>query len=176
MTACRPDEGRHGQLVRAAIRHRPQCGALQLFADRLRGVADALDPYLVCTQILDAVVDLAHQLREHRQVARRIALGVSFSGGSSMSRTLAEPSASTDDLRDATMAVFERLGLERARVRGVSVRLEHGVDVTGAPQQLSLDPGRENSRRLDPVADRVNARLGPGTVTRDALAHRRHSA
>ncbi|WUD78317.1 hypothetical protein OG937_44695 [Streptomyces sp. NBC_00510] len=128
------------------------------------------------TEILDAVADLAHQPREHRQVARRIALGVSFSGSSSMSRTLAKPSASTDDPRDTAMKAFERLGLERARVRGVSVRLEHGVDAAGTPQQLSLDPGQENSRRLDPVDDRVNARFRPGTVTRDALAHRRHNA
>ncbi|MET9881157.1 hypothetical protein ABZZ36_42275 [Actinacidiphila glaucinigra] len=101
---------------------------------------------------------------------------VSFSGGSSVSRsrTLAEPSAFTDDLRDAAMAVFERLGLERARVRGVSVRLQPLVDAAGATQQLSLDASRENSRRLDPVVDRLNARFGPGTVTRGTFAHRRH--
>ncbi|WP_326569911.1 hypothetical protein OIE69_42940 [Actinacidiphila glaucinigra] len=151
----------------------PQSISVQRILDR-----DTIDPYLVRTEILDAVVDLADQLRERRQVARGIALGVSFAGGSSVSRsrTLSEPSAFTDDLRDAAMAVFERLGLERARVRGVSVRLEHLVDAAGAPQQLSLDAGRENSRRLDPVVDRVNARFGPGAVTRGALAHRRRSA
>ncbi|MFG2302479.1 hypothetical protein [Actinacidiphila glaucinigra] len=53
---------------------------------------------------------------------------------------------------------------------------DHHLDAAGAPQQLSLDPGRENSRRLDPVLDQVNARFGPSTVTRGTLAHRRHSA
>ncbi|MDX2709576.1 hypothetical protein PV350_43170 [Streptomyces sp. PA03-6a] len=51
------------------------------------------------------------------------------------------------------------------------------MDAAGTPQQLSLDPGQENSRRrLDPVVDRVNARSGPGTVTRGTLAPRRRSA
>ncbi|WP_406274848.1 hypothetical protein OH779_40310 [Actinacidiphila glaucinigra] len=151
----------------------PQSISVQQVLDR-----DTLDPHLVRTEILDAVVDLAHQLRERRQVAQSLTLGVSFSGGSSVSRsrTLAKPSAFTDDLRDAAIAVFERLGLERARVRGVSVRLEHLIDEAGTAQQLSLDPGRENSRRLDPVVDRLNARFGPGTVTRGTLAPGRHSA
>ncbi|WP_431964882.1 hypothetical protein [Actinacidiphila sp. bgisy160] len=56
------------------------------------------------------------------------------------------------------------------------VRPEHLKDAAGAPQQPSLNAARENSRRLDPVVDRVHARFGPGTVTRGTLAHRRHSA
>lgn len=80
----------------------------------------------------------------------------------SRSRTLAERSAFTDDPRDAAIAVFERLGPKRARVQGVSVRAGTLVDAADAPQQLSLDPGREVSRLLDPVVDRqCPLRAGP---------------
>ncbi|MEU1618786.1 hypothetical protein ABZ479_16005 [Streptomyces sp. NPDC005722] len=57
---------------------------------------DTPDPYLVRTQILDAVVDLAHQLRERRQVARGITLAVSFSGGSGVSRSRTSTRAKTE--------------------------------------------------------------------------------
>ncbi|MFJ9915038.1 hypothetical protein [Actinacidiphila glaucinigra] len=60
----------------------PQSISVQRILDR-----DTLDPYLVRTEILDAVVDLAHQLRERHQVAQGITLGVSCSGGSSVSRS-----------------------------------------------------------------------------------------
>ncbi|MFG2302499.1 hypothetical protein [Actinacidiphila glaucinigra] len=52
-------------------------------------------------------MDLADQLRERHQVAQGITLGVSCSGGGSVSRsrTLAEPSAFPDGLRDTALAV-----------------------------------------------------------------------
>ncbi|WP_326581659.1 hypothetical protein OIE69_43590 (plasmid) [Actinacidiphila glaucinigra] len=139
---------------------------------------DTLDPNLVHTEILHAVVDVAHQLREREQVARVLTLGVAFAGGSSVnrSRTLTEATAYTDDLRAVAVEVFERMGLQRARVRGVSVRVEQLTSADDAPMQLSLDPQRENGHRLDPVVDAVNARFGPGTVTWAPLAHRRRSA
>ncbi|MFF7678921.1 hypothetical protein [Actinacidiphila glaucinigra] len=93
----------------------------------------------------------------------------------SRSRTLAERSAFTDDLRDAAIAVFERLGPKRARVRGVSVRAEHLVDAADVPQQLSLDPGREpptpgpGRRPSMPASRRA---LSPGARSPTAAAPR----
>jgi hypothetical protein len=84
-----------------------------------------------------------------------------------------EPTAYTDDLRKTSLTIFERLGLQRARVRGVSVRLEELAGAAAAAEQISLDREKENGRRLDPVVDRLNQRFGPGTVTRGSLAHRR---
>lgn len=139
---------------------------------------DTLNPHLVRREILDAVVDIAQQLRERGQAARVISLGVSFAGGSSVtrSRTMPAPSAYTDDLRAVAEDLFQRMALERARVHGVSVRAEQLVDTDDAPLQLSLDPQREAGHRLDPIVDAVNARFGPGTVTWAPLAHRRRSA
>ncbi|MGW2352510.1 DinB/UmuC family translesion DNA polymerase [Actinacidiphila glaucinigra] len=151
----------------------PQSISLQRGLD-----ADTLGPDLISREILHAVVDVAHQLRERGQVARVLTLGIAFAGGSSVSRsrTLREPSAYTDDLRLAAAELFERMGLQRARVRGVSVRAEQLSGAEGASVQLSLDLEREAGHRLDPVVDQVIARFGPGAVTWAPLAHRRRSA
>ncbi|MFD8079280.1 hypothetical protein ACFV3E_42420 [Streptomyces sp. NPDC059718] len=140
--------------------------------------ADTIDPGLVQREILHAVLDVAHQLRERGQVARVLTLGVAFAGGSSVSRsrTLREATAYSDDLRLAAAQLFERLGLQRARVRGISVRAEQLSGAEGASVQLSLDPEREAGHRLDPVVDQVIARFGPGALTWAPLAHRRRSA
>ncbi|SNT34670.1 DNA polymerase Y family protein [Actinacidiphila glaucinigra] len=139
---------------------------------------DSIDPDLIGREILHAAVDVAHQLRERGQVAGVLTLGISFVGGSSVtrSRTLCEATAYTDDLRAAAAELFQRLGLQRARIRGIAVRAEQLSSAEAASVQLSLDPQREASHRLDPVVDQVNARFGPGTVTWAPLAHRRHSA
>ncbi|MFF3256798.1 hypothetical protein ACFYWP_38835 [Actinacidiphila glaucinigra] len=139
---------------------------------------DTLDPAIISQEILDAVVDVAHQLRERGQAARVVTLGISFAGGSSVtrSRTLSEGTAYTDDLRSAAAQLFERMGLQRARVRGISVRVEQLSGSESASVQLSLDAEREAGHLLDPVVDQLNARFGPGTVTWAPLAHRRRSA
>ncbi|MET9878556.1 hypothetical protein ABZZ36_28565 [Actinacidiphila glaucinigra] len=140
--------------------------------------ADTLDPTVIGREILHAVVDVAYQLRERGQVARVLTLGVALAGGSSVSRsrTLREPSAYTDDLRSAAAQLFERMGLQRARVRGISIRVEQLSGSEAASVQLSLDAEREAGHLLDPVVDQLNARFGPGTVTWAPLAHRRRSA
>ncbi|MEU1621451.1 hypothetical protein ABZ479_29640 [Streptomyces sp. NPDC005722] len=145
----------------------------------LRGLdVDTLDPTVIGREILDAVVDVAHQLRERGQVARVLTLGVGFAGGSSVNRslTLREATAFTDDLRSAATQLFERMGLQRARVRGISVRAERLGGAEAASVQLSLDAEREAGHLLDPVVDQLNARFGPGTVTWAPLAHRWRSA
>ncbi|MDX2704905.1 hypothetical protein PV350_18860 [Streptomyces sp. PA03-6a] len=125
------------------------------------------------TEILDAVMDLAHQFREHRQVTQGIALGMSFSGGSSVSRsrTLAEPSASTDGLRDAAMAVSNVSGWS-----GPGCAESRSASSTWWTRQArrsncASTPGR----RTTGAWTLSSTGSTPATVTRDALAHRRHS-
>ncbi|MFF7216887.1 hypothetical protein ACFZAU_41315 [Streptomyces sp. NPDC008238] len=151
----------------------PQSVSIQRSLD-----TDTLDPELVGKEILHAVVDVAHLLRGRGQIAGVLTLGISLAGGGGVtrSRTLWEPTAYTDDLRGAAAELFQRLGLQRARVRGVSVRAEQLSGAEVASVQLSLDDEHETGHRLDPVIDQLNARFGPGTVTWAPLAHRRRTA
>ncbi|MFI2297991.1 hypothetical protein ACH5AL_03920 [Actinacidiphila glaucinigra] len=112
------DPGRPGGAAgaHAGTRHRFTAGHPVRVAAEHQRPADpgprTLDPYLVRTEVPAAVVDLADQLRERHQVAQGITLGVSCSGGgsASRSRTLAEPSAFPDDLRDTAMVRTSRTG------------------------------------------------------------------
>ncbi|WP_431969378.1 hypothetical protein [Actinacidiphila sp. bgisy160] len=108
---------------------------------------------MIGREILHAVVDVAHQLRERDQVARVLTVGIAFAGGSSVSRsrTLREPSAYTDDLRIAALELFERMGLQRARVRGISVRAEQ---LSGAEGGLGAAEPRPGARGRTPPGPR----------------------
>jgi DNA polymerase-4 len=136
---------------------------------------DTLDPDRLRTELLDAAVAAGDRLRRRHQVARSITLGVAFADGSRIerTRTLREPTAHTADLRTVAFAVFDSLGLQRARVRGLTLRTEQLT--AGAPQQITLDHGRENRLLLEPVVDRLNKRFGQHAVVPARLAFR-HSA
>ena len=88
--------------------------------------------------------------------------------GIERTRTLREPTAHTADLSAIAFAVFDSLGLQRARVRGLTLRTE----TVGAPQQIALDHGRENRLLLEPVVDRLNLRFGEHAVVPASLAFR----
>ncbi|WP_405736451.1 hypothetical protein [Streptomyces sp. NBC_01537] len=136
---------------------------------------DTLDPDLLRTELLDAAVAAGDRLRRH-QAAKSLTLGVSFSDGSRIERTraLREPTAHTADLRQVAVAVFDSLALQRARVRGLTLRADQLVS-GGAPQQITLDRRRENRLLLEPVVDRLNERFGKHAVVPASLSLR-HSA
>ena len=60
------------------------------------------------------------------------------------------------------------LGLQRARVRSLTLRASELGDATSASRQLffGLDgtPDDDKTRRIEAAADRARARFGPGAV------------
>jgi DNA polymerase-4 len=60
--------------------------------------------------------------------------------------------------------LFDNLGLQRARIRLVGVRMEGLVDVEGAPIQGLLDEPEHGWREADRAVDRASARFGAGSV------------
>ena len=62
------------------------------------------------------------------------------------SRTLDVPSDVGQELYETARALYDALGLERARIRLVGVRAERLFDAGSAPQQLELG-AREHGRR-----------------------------
>ncbi|MFG2503769.1 hypothetical protein ACGFSB_36840 [Streptomyces sp. NPDC048441] len=65
--------------------------------------------------------------------------------------------------------VYETLGLQRARVRALSLRADL-VPAATAHHRLGLDVGDDRARRIDSVADGARARFGRHAVKPAALA------
>lgn len=136
---------------------------------------DELDGDVIRAAILDAVVTIGARLREREQVATALQLQLRMHDRSLLTRSRKLPAATAHsaDLRDCAYRIFNGLHLERARVRGVTVRAEQLLDANRVAEQISLDHREENVRRIEMAVDRANRRFGPGSVRPAALSGRR---
>ncbi|WP_024761749.1 DNA polymerase Y family protein [Streptomyces exfoliatus] len=116
--------------------------------------------------------ELGARLRTEGQVCHSLALTVRYADRSTTtrSRTLPEATAHSAALGSLAYALHDSLGLQRARVRGITLRAEGLTGVEGAAYQLSLDPADEKTRRIEAVADRARAKFGPRAVLPGSLA------
>ncbi|WP_189778229.1 DNA polymerase Y family protein [Streptomyces tauricus] len=133
---------------------------------------DELDPAQHRRALLSAAGELGSRLRALEKVCRTLTLTVRYADRSTTtrSRTLPEPTAHSSALTDAAYRMYEALGLQRARVRGVALRAEGLDPAEQASHQLTFDPVDEKVRRLEEVADRVRKKFGAGAVIPGALA------
>jgi DNA polymerase-4 len=99
-------------------------------------------------------------------VGRTISIKVRFSDFTTItrSRTLRDPTDVSRDIYATARALFDRLGLQRARLRLVGVRMEGLMDSDQAPIQGLLDEPEHGWRDADRAVDRASARFGPGAV------------
>ncbi|OON82352.1 DNA polymerase Y family protein [Streptomyces tsukubensis] len=133
---------------------------------------DELDPFRHRRALLSITGELGARLRDEEQICRSLTLTVRYADRSTTTRTrgLQEPTAHTTALTAAAYALYEALGLQRARVRGVSLRAEGLTPAEHASHQLTFDPADEKARRIEEAADRARARFGPGAVVPGTLA------
>lgn len=137
---------------------------------------DELDPVRHRRALLSLTQELGARLRTQEegrgQVCRALSLTVRCADRTTLTRTrkLAEPTAHSAALTEAAYALYAGLGLQRARVRALSLRAEELTPAERAAHQLSLDPEDEKARRLEAVTDRVRARFGPRAIGRGTLA------
>ncbi|GGY00259.1 DNA polymerase Y family protein [Streptomyces anandii] len=133
---------------------------------------DELDPGRHRAALLSAAEELGARLRAVGKVCRTLTLTVRYADRSATTRTrtLAEPTAHSAALTGAAYAMYEALGLQRARVRVLALRAEGLAPAEQASHQLTFDPVDEKVRRLEEVADRARARFGPRAVIPGTLA------
>ncbi|MCH0539526.1 hypothetical protein I3F58_08095 [Streptomyces sp. MUM 203J] len=133
---------------------------------------DELDRDRQRRALLSLAQELGARMRAEAQVCRALTLTVRYADRSTTTRTrtLREPTAHSATLTSAVYALHDGLALQRARVRGVTLRAEGLTPAEQAARQLSLDPADEKSRRLEQAADRARARFGPGAVVPGSLA------
>ncbi|MFC9297314.1 hypothetical protein ACFTWH_18945 [Streptomyces sp. NPDC057011] len=154
---------------------RPGAAALAVAAERAFD-RDELDPVRHRRALLSLTQELGAKLRTQEQgrgqVCRALSLSVRCADRTTLTRTrtLAEPTAHSDALTATAYALYEGLGLQRARVRALSLRAEDLIPAERAARQLSFDPQDEKARRLEAVTDRVRARFGPHVIARGTLA------
>jgi DNA polymerase IV len=127
---------------------------------------DTVDQAAVRREILAMAVELGARLRVSGQVAHTLALTVRYADRSTTTRTraLPAPTGSTAELLTTAYALHDRLGLQRARLRAVTLHAEGLTPADETPTQLTLDPDTERTRRLEAVTDHAATRYAPGVV------------
>ncbi|MGW4518897.1 DinB/UmuC family translesion DNA polymerase, partial [Streptomyces sp. NPDC004393] len=117
---------------------------------------------------------LGTQLRSSRQIAQGLTCTIRYADGSATrrSRTLPEGTHHTVLLARTAYAMYEALGLQRARVRSIALRADALSPADHATRQLSLDGGDDKALAIEAVADGARARYGRSVLYPAALAVR----
>lgn len=133
---------------------------------------DELDPTRHRRALLSITEELGARMRDEGQVCRSLTLTVRYADRSTTTRTrtLPEPTAHSCALTGSAYRMYEALGLQRARVRGISLRAEGLGPAEHAAHQLMFDPADDRARRIEAVADRARAKFGPGAIVPGTLA------
>ncbi len=123
---------------------------------------DELDPVRHRRALLALTDELGSRLRTDGRVARSLTLTVRYADGSATTRArpLPEPTGHTAALTDAAYRLYAALGLQRARLRAVSLRAEGLAPAELAAHQLTFDPADDKARRIEEVTDRARALFG----------------
>ncbi|WP_432522900.1 DNA polymerase IV [Kineococcus sp. SYSU DK006] len=151
--------GRDERPVVAAAPER-SIGAEETFA------RDVDDPRVVHRELLRLAERTAARARAAGLAGRTVVLKVRFADFTTItrSRTLRERTDVTRLVHATARDLFDGLGLQRARVRLVGVRLEGLADAAGQPHQLALGERERGWREADGAVDRAGARFGAGSV------------
>lgn len=116
----------------------------------------------------------AARLRSAGLTGRTVSIKVRFSDFTTITRarTLREPTDTSRDIYETAVGLFDALGLQRARIRLVGVRMEKLVAVEAAPIQGMLGEPDHGWREADRAVDRASARFGAGSVRPASLIDR----
>jgi DNA polymerase-4 len=113
-------------------------------------------------------------MRRHRMLGRVVALSLRFADFAELTRstTLPSPTDVTLEVYAAALGLYERLNLDRARIRRVGVRVEQLVPREQAYRQPQLTDPEFGWREADLAVDEAVGRFGAHAVRRAALTRR----
>ncbi len=136
---------------------------------------DVDDPEVIRRQLLHLAERTASRMRHAGVLGRTVVLTVRFSDFTTItrSRTVAVPTDVTREIHGTACALYEALGLQRARIRLLGVRVE---GITTAEQTLvqgRLDEPERGWRDAERAMDRAAARFGHDAVRPASLLDRR---
>jgi DNA polymerase IV len=156
-----------GRDERVVVPHEPDksIGAENTFG------TDVDDPRVIYRELLRLSEKTAARLRASGQVGRTVSIKVRFADFTTITRARTLPEA-TDVGRvvyDTARSLYDALGLQRARLRLVGVRVEGITDAEAAAHQLALDERQHGWRDAERAVDRASQRFGAGVVRPAAL-------
>lgn len=127
---------------------------------------DTDDPEVVLREVLRLSAKVAGRMRTAQVAGRTVTLRVRFSDFTTItrSRTLPEATDVTREIYRTATELFGALGLQRARIRLVGVRVEGLVPRTSVHHQLVLGAREHGWRDADRAVDRATSRFGTSAV------------
>ncbi|MEP6464358.1 MAG: DNA polymerase IV [Frankiaceae bacterium] len=151
-----------GRDPRSVVPHEPDrsIGAEETFS------RDVDDPVRIRRELLRLSERTAGRLRDSGQVGRTVSVKIRFADFATITRskTLPEPTDVGRDIYAVATELVDRLGLQRARLRLVGVRVEGLRPAATQPRQLLLGQRESGWREAEQAADRAARRFGPGAV------------
>jgi len=133
--------------------------------------ADIDDPDVARRELLRLSERVAARARAAGRLGRTVSVKIRFADFTTVTRakTLGEPTDVAHEIYAAATALHDGLGLDRARLRLVGVRLEGLVDVDQYTHQLVLDAPESGWREAEHAVDRATARFGPDAIRKARL-------
>jgi DNA polymerase-4 len=135
---------------------------------------DTDDPEVVHRELLRLSTKVAARMRAAGVCGRTVTVRVRFSDFTTItrSRTLRDPTAVTPEIYATASDLFNRLGLQRARIRLVGVRVEGLLDSAAVPRQLRLGERLHGWEDAERAVDQAVVKFGrtavcPATLLRD---------
>jgi DNA polymerase-4 len=125
---------------------------------------DLDNPEEILREYLKLCERATSRLRDKGLFAKTISIKVRFGDFSTINRskTLPLPIDGTHEVYEVVKALYEALGIDRARLRLVGVSLENLTD--GAPVQLMLGEREKGWREAEGAIDKARERFGAGSV------------
>src|SRR5262249_24018327 len=123
---------------------------------------DTDDPDVIARELLRQSRKVAARMRTAGVAGRTVVLRLRFSDFTTItrSRTLREATNVTPEIYQTVLGLFKALGLQRARLRLVGVRVHGLVDAASAPRQLMLGAREHGWEDAERAIDRANTRFG----------------
>lgn len=160
-----------GRDSRRVVRDEPErsVGAEETFP------VDVDDPVVIAGEVLRLSERVAARMRAAGVAGRTVVLKVRFADFTTItrSRTLAEPVDVAQDIYRTARELLDALGLQRARLRLVGVRLTNLTDADSIPHQLTLGERDRGWREAEQVMDRAADRYGRESIRPARLVVRR---
>jgi DNA polymerase IV len=127
---------------------------------------DVDDPRVIRRELLRLSERVAARVRSAGSLGRTVVVKIRFADFSTItrSRTLTEHTDVARVIHATALELYTRLGLDRARLRLVGVRLEGLIDASAGHHQLALDERPQGWREAEQAVDRASARFGAGAV------------
>jgi DNA polymerase-4 len=127
---------------------------------------DVDDPKIIGRELLRLSERVAARARSADMLGRTVVIKIRFADFSTITRskTLTEHTDVARTVYHTAMNLYDRLGLERARLRLVGVRLEGLIEASTGHHQLALDERPQGWREAEQAVDRATARFGAGAV------------